>query len=229
MTQIADNIAFVNEKIHESAGKAGRDSSDITLVAVSKTHSVQIINEAYDAGHRVFGENRVQEAVPKIEALPDDIQWHLVGHLQRNKVKKAFPGFSFMQSLDSLRLARALSSHLADEKLQIDVLIQVDIAGEESKYGIDTEELSSLHDFIDSDNYMNLKGLMCIPPFFSNPEDSRPYFVKLRKLLDNINKKYNKEYVELSMGMSNDYHVAVEEGATIVRVGTAIFGERNYS
>lgn len=228
MTKIADLLNRVQDDIQNAALEAGRKPEDVKLVAVSKTKPVELIMEAYDAGQRVFGENRVQELTDKVEKLPQDIEWHLIGHLQTNKAKSAVQYSNIIESIDSLHLFESVEKAASNLEKIIDVLVQVDIGKEDTKFGIEEENLYELIKPIVASKYLNLKGLMSIPPFLPNPEDVRPYFVKMRNLLDNINTRFSLSLSELSMGMTNDYKVAIEEGATIVRIGTAIFGERNY-
>jgi pyridoxal phosphate enzyme (YggS family) len=225
---VADNLKKIKERVNEAAIRSGRKSEDIKIVAVSKTHPIADIKEAYDSDIRTFGENRVQEAAAKIPLLPKDIEWHLVGHLQTNKTMAAVENFKIIQSIDSIKLAAKLESDCTELDKKIDVMIQLDLASEETKYGIPQEEFYSLCDYIlERSTHLNLIGLMCLPPYFADTEKVRPYFIALRKYFDEFNKKYFKKIKELSMGMSNDYEVAIEEGATTVRIGTAIFGDRN--
>lgn len=225
---IEDNLKKVNDKVAEAAVRSSRKPEDIKIVAVSKTHPAENIREAYDSGIRTFGENRVQEAASKIPLLPKDIEWHLVGHLQTNKTIAAVENFNVIQSIDSIKLAAKLERDCAELDKTIDVMIQLDLAAEETKFGVPQEEFYSLCDYIsERSEHLNLIGLMCLPPYFTDTEKVRPYFVTLKKYFDEFNNKYSKKIKELSMGMSNDYTVAIEEGATIVRIGTAIFGDRN--
>jgi len=225
---IEDNLKKVRESVARAAVRSGRRSDDIKIVLVSKTHPTSYIQEAYDLGIKKFAENKVQEAAAKIPLLPPDIEWHLVGHLQTNKTKTAAENFSVIQSIDSIKLATKLELDSAELNKIIDVLIQLNLAGEETKFGIPQEEFYGLCDYLlERCPHLNLTGLMCLPPYITDTEKIRPYFVSLRKFFDEFNNKYSKKIKELSMGMSNDYEVAIEEGATIVRIGTAIFGDRN--
>lgn len=226
MSGVADKLSWVKNRIHAAADKCGRDPAGVRLIAVSKTKSAGMVKEAYDAGQRVFGESYVQEFRQKAGELAGlDIEWHFVGHLQRNKVKYIVPIVKCMHSLDSIRLVEEIERRA---ETKIDCLIEVNLAGEASKTGIsgcDAEE------FVKQTSKMkkiNLIGLMTMPPYDEDPEKSRPYFMGLKDLLDDINKKeiYPQKLTELSMGMTEDLEVAIEEGATFVRVGTAIFGER---
>ena len=230
---LLDNIKNVYRKIAHASLRVERDPYDVKLVTVTKTVSPEKIKEAIDLGLRAFGENRVQEAQGKIEALASDttnsiIEWHMVGHLQKNKAKTAVQLFDLIHSVDSVELARALDKQAErSDKLQ-KVLIQVKLSEEETKHGISKEGLMELVETIMDMKHVRLEGLMTMPPFFDKAELARPFFRQLRELRDNIQTK-GYRLPELSMGMTNDFEVAVEEGATIVRVGTAIFGEREYS
>lgn len=225
MQEIAENIRTVKEAVCRAAKKAGRDPDKITLVAISKTVDSNKIREAFEAGQNVFGENRIQEAINKIANLPDSIQWHMVGHLQSNKVRHILDQFELIHSVDSLLLAEAIQKKAENIEKIINVLIQINTSGETTKFGVHFDEAVTVIKSINKLKNLRVKGLMTIPPYSEEPEDSRFFFRKLKsvktKLVDeNINIQ------ELSMGMSNDYEVAIEEGATIVRVGTAIFGSR---
>ena len=203
----------------------------MTLIAVSKTKPVETLQEAYDLGVRIFGENKVQELVDKYEALPKDIHWHLIGHLQRNKVKYIIDKVDLIHSVDSIRLAETIEKEAAKHNLTANILIEVNVAKEESKFGLMPEELDEFADKIAEFSHIQVQGLMTIAPYVEDPEENRPIFERLRKLSVDIAKKNvdNINVNVLSMGMTNDYQVAVEEGATMVRVGTGIFGERNYA
>ena len=227
---LADNLATVQKNIEQACLKAGRDPKEVTLVAVSKTKPVEMLQEAYDAGARVFGENKVQEIMDKYPVLPQDIRWHMIGHLQRNKVKYIVDKVCLIHSVDSLRLAEEISSQAEKKKVEVDILVEVNIAHEESKFGTSREEAISLVEEISKLPHIHVKGLMTIAPYVENPEDNRPYFKEIRQLSVDI-KEENIDNVDmdvLSMGMTGDYMVAIEEGATLVRVGTGIFGERQY-
>jgi pyridoxal phosphate enzyme (YggS family) len=224
MDEPAQNLRSVRERIAFAAERVGRDPHEIKLVAVSKTHPASVLREAMDAGISVFGENKIQEGEGKIQELGrNGIEWHLIGHLQSNKARKAVQLFDVIQSLDSIELAQRLERICVEEaRVELPVLIQVDIAGEETKSGIPESESSKLINFLDSCERLKLQGVMVLPPFFDDPEATRPYFKRLRELRDKVIPNG-----ELSMGMSHDFEVAIEEGATIVRVGTAIFGGRS--
>lgn len=228
---IAEAFKAVQERINNSAVKAGRNSDNIKLVAVTKTIELQRIVEAVNAGVLILGENRVQEAQKKVKSdelrvMSNKIQWHLIGHLQKNKTKTAVQLFDLIHSLDSVNLAETLNKHsqLIEKKQR--VLVQVKFLVEETKHGISEENLMELLEKINGMENIKLEGLMTMPPFFEDPEKTRPYFSRLRQLADKASEQ-GFSVNELSMGMSNDFEIAIEEGATMVRIGTAIFGERN--
>ena len=227
---IADRLTDIRARITRAARSAGRDPASITLVAVSKTFPVTSVRDAWHAGQRVFGENRVQEALQKIAATADlDIQWHLLGHLQTNKARKAAPSFALIQSVDSLELLQKLDAAAADAGHTPELLIQVDLAGESTKYGVPPADVPRMLEAADRCQAARIVGLMTLPPAPETPEDARPWFRQLRELRDGwlASGVPPARLRELSMGMSADFEVAVEEGATLVRVGTAIFGERH--
>ena len=228
---LADNLATVQKNIEQACLKAGRDPKEVTLVAVSKTKPVEMLQEAYDAGARVFGENKVQEIMDKYDRLPSDIQWHMIGHLQRNKVKYIAGKVALIHSVDSLRLAKTISEEAVKHNCEIQILIEVNVAGEESKFGVSVEETLPLVEEIAKLPAIHVEGLMTIAPYVEDPEENRPVFRKLKELSVDIAAKNinNVRMAILSMGMTGDYEVAVEEGATLVRVGTGVFGERDYS
>lgn len=228
---LQDNLIQVEQNIEEACRRAGRDRSEVTLIAVSKTKPVETLQEAYDLGVRVFGENKVQEMADKYEVLPKDIRWHLIGHLQRNKVKYIIDKAVLIHSVDSLRLAQTIEKEAEKHNLTAHILIEVNVAREESKFGIFPEDLEALVDEIAKLPHIQVDGLMTIAPFVPDPEENRPVFRELRKLSVDISAKKvdNVNMSVLSMGMTNDYQVAIEEGATMVRVGTGIFGARNYA
>ena len=228
---LQDNLIQVEQNIEEACRRAGRDRSEVTLIAVSKTKPVETLQEAYDLGVRVFGENKVQEMADKYEVLPKDIRWHLIGHLQRNKVKYIIDKAVLIHSVDSLRLAQTIEKEAEKHDLTAHILIEVNVAREESKFGIFPEDLENLVDKIAKLPHIQVDGLMTIAPFVPDPEENRPVFRELRKLSVDISAKKvdNVNMSVLSMGMTNDYQVAIEEGATMVRVGTGIFGARNYA
>jgi PLP dependent protein len=227
---LSDNIATISHKIIEAAGRAGRTAGDVRLVAVSKTVGADAIKEALEAGQKIFGENRVQEALEKISEIGHGTdalkpEWHLIGHLQRNKARFAAGAFALIHSVDSIELADELQRQAEKKNVTQRILVEVKLSEEETKHGVDSEGLELLLRHINRMGNLKLEGLMTIPPFFSDPERARPYFRRLKELRDGLQ---NKGFLlpELSMGMSNDFEVAIEEGATLVRVGTAIFGER---
>lgn len=229
---LKDNLIKVQENIINAARRAGRDPEEITLIAVSKTKPVPMIQEIYDAGIREFGENKVQEIVSKSAVLPDDIHWHMIGHLQRNKVKSVIDKACLIHSVDSLRLAAQISEE-ADKKgiSAVEILLEVNIAGEETKFGFSADETYDALKEIAAMPHIIVRGLMTSAPYVADPEDNRKYFKQMKQLCVDLKAKNidNTSMDFLSMGMTNDYEIAVEEGATHVRVGTAIFGERDYN
>ena len=227
---LTENLKRVEENIQTACQRAGRKREEVTLVAVSKTKPVSMLSEIYDCGVRSFGENKVQELCEKRELLPADIRWHMIGHLQRNKVKYIVGKVSMIHSVDSLRLAEEISKEAVRRDTEVDILIEVNVAGEESKYGVSPAALPELVKQIAALQRIHIKGLMTIAPFTENPEDNRLFFRKLKQLSVDIEGKNidNVNMAVLSMGMTGDYIVAIEEGATCVRVGTGIFGERYY-
>ncbi len=228
---LKENLAQVEENIKKACEKAGRDRNDVTLIAVSKTKPVEMLQEIYDEGIRVFGENKVQELVDKYEVLPTDIKWQMIGHLQRNKVKYIVDKVDLIHSVDSLRLAEAIDKEAEKKGVTANILIEVNVAKEESKFGLMPEEVDDFIEQVKNFKHLQIKGLMTIAPFVSDPEENRPIFARLRELSVDIRKKNvdNINMSVLSMGMTNDYQVAIEEGATMVRVGTGIFGARDYA
>ncbi|MBU4320937.1 MAG: YggS family pyridoxal phosphate-dependent enzyme [Nitrospinae bacterium] len=229
--QIFENIRIICGRISHAAIRAGRKPEDIKLIAVTKTISIQQIKEAIDAGLRIFGESKVQEAREKIQdsrcKIQDaDIQWHLIGHLQKNKAKTAVELFEIIHSIDSVELAEIADKHAEKAGKIQKILLQVKLSDEISKYGILKDNLFELVREISEMKNLRIEGLMTIPPFFENPESARPYFNELRALRDKA-EIMGFNLPELSMGMTNDFEVAIEEGATMVRIGTAIFGERS--
>jgi PLP dependent protein len=223
---IVKNLDAVREVISSAERVSGRAAGSVELVAVSKTHPVEIIREAYDAGQCVFGENRVQEAKAKIPDLPARVRWHLIGHLQSNKVRQALPLFELIHSIDSVELLEDVQRIAEDLALFPRVLLQVNVAGELSKFGFAPDKLILHVERIVAADRLQIEGLMTMPPLAPDPENSRKYFAQLRELRDRLSHEFRFPLPHLSMGMSGDYRVAIEEGATLVRVGTAIFGER---
>jgi PLP dependent protein len=223
---IAGNLQAVRMDIAESERKSGRSVGSVELLAVSKTHPPEVIRQAVEAGQLLFGENRIQEAKAKIPDLPAKLRWHLIGHLQSNKVRQALALFEMIHGVDSLELLDEIQRIATELGLFPRVLLQVNVAGESSKFGFAPDRLLLEVERISRAERVQVEGLMAIPPLASNPENSRRYFVQLRQLRDRLEKEFRFPLPQLSMGMSGDYRVAVEEGATLVRVGTAIFGER---
>lgn len=228
---IKENLAEVEAKICAACERAGRKRNEVTLIAVSKTKPVSMLMEAYDSGIRKFGENKVQEMMDKYESMPQDIHWHMIGHLQRNKVKYLMGKAALIHSVDSLRLAEEISSQSVRHGVNTDILIEVNIAGEETKFGTSRDEAIRLVEDAAKLPNIHICGLMTIAPFVDDPEDNRIYFRQIKQLSVDIAEKKldNVDMWILSMGMTGDYEVAIEEGATMVRVGTGIFGERDYS
>ena len=228
---LSDNLHEVQENIRKACERSGRNPEDVTLIAVSKTKPVSDIEQIYAAGIREFGENKVQEMNDKQKVLPGDINWHMIGHLQRNKVKYIVDNVAMIHSVDSVRLAEEISKEAVKKNVTVDILVEVNVAKEESKFGLYTEDVRQFVEQISKLPGINIKGLMTSAPFVDNPEDNRQYFKKLKDLSVDINAK-NIDNVHkdiLSKGMTKDYVIAVEEGATRVRVGTAIFGHRDYN
>ena len=228
---ITENLEQVRKNIEEACRAVNRDPGEVTLISVSKTKPVSMLQEAYDAGSRDFGENKVQEIMDKYPQLPSDIRWHMIGHLQRNKVKYIAGKVALIHSVDSLRLAKTISEEAVKHNCEIPILIEVNVAGEESKFGVSVEETLPLIEEIAKLPAIHVEGLMTIAPYVEDPEENRPVFRKLKELSVDIAAKNinNVRMAILSMGMTGDYEVAVEEGATLVRVGTGVFGERDYS
>ena len=225
---IKEHLTEVKERIEQACIRSGRNPREVTLIAVSKTKPVPMLEEAYAAGARDFGENKVQEIAAKKPELPEDIRWHMIGHLQRNKVGQVLGKAVLIHSVDSLRLARQIETDAANTGLDVDILLEVNVAREESKYGFMLEEVEDAIMTIKDFPHVHIKGLMTIAPFVENPEENRGIFKKLFEFAVDIDKKNidNVTMGVLSMGMTGDYEVAVEEGATMVRVGTGIFGVR---
>lgn len=228
---IAENLKEVQRDINEVCKKCGRDPSEVTLIAVSKTKPLEDLKEAYDAGARDFGENKVQELIAKMPNLPSDIRWHMIGHLQRNKVKYIAGEVELIHSVDSFRLAEEINIQAKRKKIIIPALIEINIGDEESKFGVRPDEAKELCKEISELDSIHIEGLMTVAPAADDPEKVRRYFRKMHELFLDI-KSENIDNIEmkiLSMGMTNDYKVAIEEGSTMVRVGTGIFGARDYS
>ena len=226
MSQISNNLINIHSRIQDAAHRVGRQLSDVRLVAVSKTYPPAVIQEAWNAGQHVFGENRVQDALPKIAELPAEAEWHFIGHLQSNKIRKALPAFTLIHGVDNLELAQQINRIAGEMGLTANILLEINVSGEASKFG-----------FSPTDLRQNLEGLLCLPniginglmtmaPYSEDPETARPVFSKLRILRDELAAKTGQALRELSMGMSEDFEVGIEEGATIVRIGSSIFGHR---
>jgi len=227
MSSVAENLERVRERIAQAATKAGRAVDEIELVAITKTHDAERVREAIEAGQILFGESRVQEARVKIPELPSNLRWHFVGHLQKNKIRHALPLFELIHSVDSLSLAQEINRIAEEEGMHPRVLLEVNVAGEGSKFGFRPDKLRQDMEVLLALPRLSIEGLMTIPPLAKEAEASREYFVDLRKLRDRLETEFQMKLPHLSMGMTNDFPVAVEEGATLVRVGTAIFGERS--
>lgn len=228
---IVENLQNIENRIQEACKRAGRKRDEVTLIAVSKTKPVEMLQEVYMEGIRDFGENKVQELCQKIEVLPENINWHMIGHLQTNKVKYIVGKTRLIHSVDSLKLAEEIQRLAEKRDVDVDILVEVNIANEESKFGISKEKVIDLVQAISRLTRVHIKGLMTIAPLVNNPEDNRLFFRGIKELSVDI-KLQNIDNVSmdvLSMGMTGDYEVAIEEGATMVRVGTGIFGERNYN
>jgi PLP dependent protein len=223
---IAERLEQVRSEIDDAARGAGRAPDSIELIAVSKTHPANVIREAVEAGQLVFGESKVQEAKSKISELPSKLHWHMIGHLQSNKVRQALPLFEWFHGVDSLELLQEMNRIAGEEGLFPKILLQVNVAGESSKFGFSPEILMRQMEEVLGLDRLQIEGLMTIPPLAPDPEHSRRYYAELGELRDKIQGDLAFSLPHLSMGMSNDYQVAIEEGATMVRVGSAIFGER---
>jgi hypothetical protein len=226
MNDVAANLAFIHEQIRAACLRAGRQESEVTLIAVTKTFPADRVREAFDAGQRDVGENRLQEAESKIPLLPAALRWHYIGQLQRNKVRKVLPLFAMIHSIDSLRLAQYTNEVARELGLFPRVFLQINLAGEESKAGFSIEELRASWESLLSLDRLEIVGLMTVPPAVDDAENSRPWFAALRALRDDLAHQTNTPLPYLSMGMSGDYEVAIEEGATHVRIGSAVFGRR---
>src|SRR6266576_715036 len=227
MNSVSQNLERVREQIAHAAAKAGRIVEDVELVAITKTHPAEKAREAIEAGQTLFGESRVQEARAKIPELPSNLRWHFVGHLQKNKIRHALPLFEMIHSVDSLALAQEINRIAEEEGMRPRVLLEINVAGEGSKFGFAPDKLREQMEALLALPRLSVLGLMTIPPLGEEPEASRKYFVQLRELRDRLQTEFRVDLAQLSMGMTQDYAVAVEEGATLVRVGTAIFGERS--
>ncbi len=227
---IKENVNQVEQRIQSACDRSGRKREDVTLIAVSKTKPVSAIYEVMEMGILDYGENKVQELTDKISTINEPLNWHMIGHLQRNKVKYIVDKVKLIHSVDSFRLAEQISTEAIKKNVEVDILIEVNISEESSKFGLNTEEVIELVNQVSKLKNVHIKGLMTVAPFTDNPEDNRLYFRNLKQLSVDITHKNidNVTMSVLSMGMTGDYEVAIEEGATMVRVGTGIFGERNY-
>lgn len=228
MTPIADNLLAIRKRMDAACARVGRHAGDVELISVSKTFSVDAVREAFEAGERVFGESRLQEALPKMELLPGAIHWHFIGGVQRNKVRRILSAFEVIHAVDSLRLARYLNEVAADLSVFPEIFLQVNVGGEETKGGFELDALRAEFAEILTLDRLEILGLMCIPPAGPDPESARPWFSLLRNLRDELVQVHGVPLPSLSMGMSGDFEVAIEEGATHVRVGSSIFGKRAY-
>ena len=228
---LKDHLINVETTIQTACEKVHRRRSEITLIAVSKTKPVEMLQEVYNAGVRDFGENKVQEICEKYDKLPPEIRWHMIGHLQRNKVKYIIDKVCMIHSVDSYRLAEEINIQAKKRRIVMPVLMEVNIAGEQTKYGVSKEDAILLAQEMSHLDNLHVQGLMAVAPYVEDPEDNRKYFQQIRKLAVDIRRKNidNIDMHALSIGMTGDYAVAIEEGATMVRVGTGIFGERDYS
>ena len=228
---LAENLRQVEQRIENACKRANRQRNEVTLIAVSKTKPISMLEEIYKEGIRCFGENKVQELTEKYDQLPTDIKWHMIGHLQRNKVKYIINKTELIHSVDSLRLVETINQEALRKDVIANILIEVNVAEEESKFGLNINNVIPFIEKIALLPNIHIKGLMTIAPYVKNPEENRPVFRRLHKLSVDIDAKNidNVNMSILSMGMTNDYEVAIEEGATMIRVGTGIFGERNYT
>jgi PLP dependent protein len=228
MTDIATHLAAVRGQIEDAAARAGRDPASVRLVAVSKTHPAEAVAAAADAGQRVFGESRVQEAREKITGCPAGLDWHFIGHLQKNKVRQALPLFRCFHSIDSTPLAVAIDRIAGETAKPVEGLLEVNVSGEQTKHGFSPDQLRAEFPALAKLPNLRIRGLMTMAPYSDNPEDARPVFRALRELRDEMQNAHNHPLPELSMGMSGDFVPAIEEGATLVRIGSSIFGARPY-
>jgi len=226
MSKREENLAAILARIDSIAEKHGRKASEIQLVAVSKTNPPEAIREVLEAGQRAFGESRVQEALPKLDALPPEIEWHFIGHLQTNKIRKVVSRFVLFHGVDNQNLAQQMNRIAGEIGVTASVLLEVNVSGEESKFGFDPKTLPAALEVLLPLPFLRIQGLMTMAPYSDDPESARPYFAKLRELRDRLAGETGNPLPELSMGMSGDFEQGIAEGATIVRVGSAIFGER---
>ena len=226
MSQIAENLEFIRQRIAAAAERNGRSAKEVKLVAVSKTYPPEVIREAVEASQQCFGENRVQDALPKIDALPPDLEWHLIGHLQTNKVRKVIGRFALFHGVDNTALALQMNRIAGEFGVTASILLEVNVSGEESKFGFTPSALPTALEELLPLPHLRVEGLMTMAPYSENPDSARPVFAELRKLRDVLSAASGHPLKELSMGMSGDFEQGIAEGATIVRVGSAIFGAR---
>jgi pyridoxal phosphate enzyme (YggS family) len=226
MSQIAENLEFIRQRIAAAAERNGRSAKEVKLVAVSKTYPPEVVHEAVEAGQQCFGENRVQDALPKIDALPPDLEWHLIGHLQTNKVRKVIGRFALFHGVDNTALALQMNRIAGEFGVTASILLEVNVSGEESKFGFTPSALQAALEELLPLPHLRVEGLMTMAPYSENPDCARPVFEGLRKLRDALSVASGHPLKELSMGMSGDFEQGIEEGATIVRIGSAIFGTR---
>ena len=226
MSSVQKNLSEIHARIESAATRCGRKASEIQLVAVSKTHPPELIREAFEAGQRAFGESRVQDALPKLDALPTEIEWHFIGHLQTNKIRKVVGRFALFHGVDNENLAVQINRIAGELGVTANVLLEVNVSGEESKFGFVPENLPAALENLAPLPFLRIRGLMTMAPYSDNPEEARPYFAKLREIRERLASRTGLPLSELSMGMSGDFEQGIAEGATIVRVGSAIFGSR---
>ena len=226
MSEIQERVDVVQDRLMAACDRAGRPVEEVQLIAVSKRYPAEAVEAVADCGLRVFGESRVQEAAEKIPRCRDGLDWHLIGHLQRNKIRRAVELFSVIHAVDSLKLLEAIDRICAESGQRVQALLEVNVSGEEAKYGMKPEELPAVLEAAVGLHHVDVVGLMTMPPWAEDPEAARPFFRKLRKMRDRVSEQLSFPLPELSMGMSHDFEVAIEEGATYVRVGTALFGAR---
>ena len=227
MSKLAENLAAVQSRIANAVEKSGRSAHEVRLVAVSKTYPAEAIRELFETGQQAFGESRMQEALPKVEALPPGIEWHFIGHLQTNKIRKVVGQFALFHGVDNENLALQMNRIAGELSVTANVLLEVNVSGEESKFGFAPENLPAALENLAPLPFLRIRGLMTMAPYSDNPEEARPYFAKLRDVRDRLATATGLPLSELSMGMSGDFEQGIAEGATIVRVGSAIFGSRS--
>jgi pyridoxal phosphate enzyme (YggS family) len=227
MNSVQKNLSEIYARIESAATRCGRKASEIQLVAVSKTHPPELIREAFEAGQQAFGESRVQDALPKLDALPREIEWHFIGHLQTNKIRKVVGRFALFHGVDNENLAVQINRIAGELGVTANVLLEVNVSGEESKFGFAPENLPAALQILAPLPFLRIRGLMTMAPYSDTPDEARPYFAKLRELRDQLATETGLPLSELSMGMSGDFEQGIAEGATIVRVGSAIFGSRS--